>query len=230
MSNGPTALIFGFGKNVGTEVAKSFSQNGYRVATVSRSESPASTSLGYIHIQGDLSDQTSIPSIFSDVRSKLGEPSVVVYNAAANSHMNKADPLSIPLADVVKDLNINTVSALIAAQEATKSFAVLPSSASKTFIFTGNILNLQILPPLMSNGIGKCATAHFLESAATAYKADGYKFYYADERKEDGAPVYNAINGEAHGKFYVELSEGREQGPWLATFVKGIGYKDFSAK
>lgn len=100
---------------------------------------------------------------------------MVVYNAAANAHMDKANPLSIALVDLVKDLNINTVSTLIAAQEATKSFAALPTSASKTFIFTGNILNLQNLPPLMSNGMGKSATAHFLETAATAYKADGYK-------------------------------------------------------
>lgn len=56
------------------------------------------------------------------------------------------------------------------------------------------------------------------------------RFYYADERKEDGSPVYSAIDGEAHGKFYVELSEAKEQGPWLATFTKGTGYKDFSTK
>jgi hypothetical protein len=57
---------------------------------------------------------------------------------------------------------------------------------------------------------------------------NGSRFYYADERKADGAAVYNAIDGEAHGKFYVELSEGKEQGPWLATFTKGTGYKNFS--
>jgi len=41
--------------------------------------------------------------------------------------------------------------------------------------------------------------------------------------------VYRAIDGEAHGKFYVELSE-KDQGPWLATFVKGTGYVDFSQR
>lgn len=38
-----------------------------------------------------------------------------------------------------------------------------------------------------------------------------------------------AIDGEAHGKFYVELSK-KGQGPWLATFVKGTGYVDFSSQ
>ena len=59
--------------------------------------------------------------------------------------------------------------------------------------------------------------------------ADRGSFYYADERKAGGAAVYGAIDGEAHGKFYVELSE-KDQGPWLATFVKGTGYVDFSRR
>lgn len=60
-------------------------------------------------------------------------------------------------------------------------------------------------------------------------KANRGSFYYADERKADGGAVYRAIDGEAHGKFYVELSE-KDQGPWLATFVKGIGYVDFAQR
>jgi hypothetical protein len=53
------------------------------------------------------------------------------------------------------------------------------------------------------------------------------RFYYADERKPDGGAVYNAIDGDAHAKHYLELAEGKIQGPWQQTFVKGIGYKSF---
>ena len=53
------------------------------------------------------------------------------------------------------------------------------------------------------------------------------RFYYADERKADGAPLYSDISGEGHGKHYVELSESKEQGPWQQTFVTGQGYKQF---
>jgi NAD(P)-dependent dehydrogenase (short-subunit alcohol dehydrogenase family) len=84
MSTTPIALIFGFGKNVGTAVASAFSKKGYRIATVSRSPSPSSASLGYLHIQGDLSDPTSISSIFSTVRKELGQPSVVIYNGSSS--------------------------------------------------------------------------------------------------------------------------------------------------
>jgi hypothetical protein len=36
------------------------------------------------------------------------------------------------------------------------------------------------------------------------------------------------IDGDAHGKMYLELAEGNEQGPWQQTFVKGVGYKNFA--
>lgn len=40
--------------------------------------------------------------------------------------------------------------------------------------------------------------------------------------------MYDAIDGRAHGEFYVQLAEGQKQGPWLATFVKDAGYVDFA--
>ena len=57
-----------------------------------------------------------------------------------------------------------------------------------------------------------------------------FRFYYADERKADGSAAYFDIDGEAHGVYYVELAEGKSQGPWQQTFVKGgVGYKNFLA-
>ena len=58
---------------------------------------------------------------------------------------------------------------------------------------------------------------------------DSDRFYYGDQRKADGTAVYNAIDGDGHAKLYLELAEGKTQGPWQQTFVSGTGYKDFSA-
>jgi hypothetical protein len=44
---------------------------------------------------------------------------------------------------------------------------------------------------------------------------------------EDGKPMYAGLSGEAHAKHFVDLVEGKEQGEWLQTFVKGVGYKKF---
>lgn len=56
---------------------------------------------------------------------------------------------------------------------------------------------------------------------------DAHSFYYADERNMDGSPAYGKIDGPAHGEFYLQLAKGDNDIPWLATFVKGHGYKQF---
>jgi hypothetical protein len=53
-------------------------------------------------------------------------------------------------------------------------------------------------------------------------------FYYGDERKADGTAIYR-VNGEAHAKLYWELSEAKKHGPWMQTFVNGVGYKKFDS-
>lgn len=169
-------------------------------------------------------------------------------SAGAATPNDEKNPLSLPLKDFTRDLNINTTSVFVAAQQAVLAFTQLPDSSSKTFIYTGNILNTTIIAPLMDLGVGKSATAHMIQSAASAYKDRGFKygispffsfsardgifdrffrFYYADERKADGSAAYFDLDGEASGLFYVQLAEGKEQGPWQQTFVKGVGYKHF---
>jgi hypothetical protein len=53
------------------------------------------------------------------------------------------------------------------------------------------------------------------------------RFYYADQREEDGTPMYTGLSGQAHAEHYVELIEGKEQGSWQQTFVAGKGYRKF---
>ena len=54
-----------------------------------------------------------------------------------------------------------------------------------------------------------------------------YSFFYADERKPDGALAGQQIDGPAHAEFYAQLANGAEGVPWQATFVKGKGYVKF---
>jgi NAD(P)-dependent dehydrogenase (short-subunit alcohol dehydrogenase family) len=83
----PVILILGAGSNVGSNVARKFASNGYRVAMTSRS-SPTSASKddGYFHIQSDLVDPGSILSVFKSVEARLGIPNVVVFNGSLPSH------------------------------------------------------------------------------------------------------------------------------------------------
>ncbi|KAJ6257752.1 3-beta-hydroxysteroid dehydrogenase [Drechslerella dactyloides] len=221
------ALILGAGANIGHHVGRALAAKGYKVVLASRSAKDDSGDANTVRIQSDLSDPDSVVKAFATVRSQFGHPSVVVYNAAAATPSDPKNPFSISTADFTRGLTINITSVFVAAQQAVIGFKELPASASKTFIYTGNCLNEAPLAPLMDLGVGKSATAHMIRSAAEAFKDQGFKFYYADERTADGGPAYSAIDGPAHGKLYAELAEGTEQGPWQQTFVKGVGYKQF---
>jgi hypothetical protein len=69
------------------------------------------------------------------------------------------------------------LSPLLAAQEAVKGFKQLPNSASKTFIFTGNLLNEHWLvrPDVLTFASSKTASARWIQYASVAYKDKGYK-------------------------------------------------------
>jgi hypothetical protein len=95
---------------------------------------------------------------------------------ASSATSNDAkDPLGLSLKDFTNDFHVNTTSAFVAAQQAVLSFSALPDSASKTFIYTGNVLNETIIAPLLSLGVGKSGAAHIIRSAANAYQERGFK-------------------------------------------------------
>lgn len=63
----------------------------------------------------------------------------------------------------------------MAAQEAIKGFKQLPSEASKTFILTGNVLNVLCNHPVATFGMSKNYNAHMIKAASIAYEPKGYK-------------------------------------------------------
>jgi len=75
-------------------------------------------------------------------------------------------------------MSVNTVSAYVAIQEALAGFNTLPSSASKAFLYTGNILNLEPILGLQTCGAGKSATAHLIQVAALTYREKGLKLVF----------------------------------------------------
>jgi hypothetical protein len=95
--------------------------------------------------------------------------------AAAVHFASPSDPLSPSLADFTQDLTINTISLYAAIKESLSSFDILPESSPKTFLYTGNILNVKPQPAFTTLGVGKTASAHIVELAAGAYGGKGYR-------------------------------------------------------
>ncbi|KAL3447685.1 hypothetical protein BJX65DRAFT_276556 [Aspergillus insuetus] len=226
------ALILGAGPRVGAAVAAKFAGAGYKVAIASRKGTGNTTDEGYLSLKADFTKPETVPALFDATKAAFkSAPNVVVYNAAGlTPPADKDSALTIPLSSFEADLNINTVSPYAAAQAAVKGWESLPTEVKKTFVYTGNGLNTNVLPiPIMINlGAGKSASAYWLAVADGTYASRGYRFFYADERNADATFMGNELNGDAHADFFEQLARHEGEVPWLATFVKGKGYVKFA--
>ena len=202
MASKPIVLILGAGSNNGSSLARKFSADGYTVAISSRRVENGTSPEGYITIQGDYAEKDAIPSIFERLKSVAGIPNVVIYNgkleimtATSNIYIMVLlliltyaagmltppsppdDVLSIPVTAVEKDLWVNTLSPLTAAQQAIKGFKELPEGGNKIFIYTGNKLNSSVIPvgAYFTLGMGKAASAYWVGSADLNYSKNGYR-------------------------------------------------------
>jgi NAD(P)-dependent dehydrogenase (short-subunit alcohol dehydrogenase family) len=86
---------------------------------------------------------------------------------------NPLDSFSVD--EVNEEFAVNAISPLFTAKEAAKGFKQLDGSASRTFIMTGNKLNVVVNPPVVVFGMGKSAAAHMIKAASLAYEKQGFK-------------------------------------------------------
>jgi NAD(P)-dependent dehydrogenase (short-subunit alcohol dehydrogenase family) len=179
MAANPVVLILGAGPRIGASVAEKFASNGYQVAVASRSGSGTRTAQGFLSLKADFTKPDSIPALFDAVKIEFHtSPSVVVYNAAALTNPHDKDSVfSISAESVALDLNVNTISPYVAAQQAVSGWEILPKEIKKTFIYTGNIMNVSIVPmPLMMDlGMGKSASAFWIGLADATFSARGFR-------------------------------------------------------
>ena len=134
---------------------------------------------GFLSLKADFTKPDSIPALFNAVKNEFhAAPSVVVYNAAVHTPPPVKDSIFSTSADtLVSDLNVNTISPYVAAQQAISGWETLPKETKKSFIYTGNILNVFIIPSpaMMTLGMGKSASAHWIGVADTLHSAQGYR-------------------------------------------------------
>jgi len=179
MSPSPVVLILGAGPRIGISVAEKLASNGYNVVMVSRSGTGTKTAKGFLSLKADFSEPKLIPALFETVKAEFDTyTSVVFYNAAAlTSPPDKDSLFSISSNSVASDLNVNTISPYVAAQQAVKGWEMMDAETKKTFIYTGNITNVSIVPiPMMLDlGIGKSASAFWIGLADTIYSTKGFR-------------------------------------------------------
>jgi NAD(P)-dependent dehydrogenase (short-subunit alcohol dehydrogenase family) len=181
------ALILGYGPGIGASVAKKLASNGYKVAVASRSggSSPKTTE-GFLSLKADFTKPHSIPALFKAVNNEFNAaPSVVIYNAAVRTPPPVNNSIFSTSADtLVSDFDINTISPYIAAQQAVSEWDKLPKEIKKSFIYTGNILNVSIIPSpiMMTLGMGKSASAYWIGLADALHSSQGIRWGFSLSR------------------------------------------------
>ena len=172
-------LVLGAGPRIGASVANKFASNNYQVVVASRKGSGTKTAEGILSLKADFTNPDSVPALFDAIKKEFhASPSVVIYNAAGlTPPPDKDSVLSISAETFSSDLNVNTISPYVAAQQAVSGWKTLPKETKKTFIYTGNALNVSVLPvPMMLNlGVGKAASAYWVGVADATYKSQGYR-------------------------------------------------------
>ncbi|EYF02907.1 putative Short-chain dehydrogenase/reductase family protein [Chondromyces apiculatus DSM 436] len=167
--------MVGMGPGIGLAVAKRFGREGFRVAALARSSANLEGCRKELAAQGmethafvtDAGDPASLAATFAEVRAALGDPSVLVYNAAV-LHMATASALDP--AQLANDFQVNVTGALASAQQ------VLPAMRAAqrgTLLFTGGGLALDPFPQFASLAIGKAGIRSLAFSLAKELEADG---------------------------------------------------------
>lgn len=224
MSSTPVLLLFGAGANTGVATAKKFAKEGYKVAAVTGHPTEELKETAHLILPAVWTDPSSIEAVFETVTKELGTPHVVIYNSYDGQMVSVDNPLTVSAARLTEILAVTVVSAYTAARLAVKGWSTLPASASKVYLYTGNMQITQLFPGVHTLGMGKNAAAYFIEMAASAYQKAGkdYKFYYVDERTPEGQNVSTNIDGGAHAlEFWKLVHKIEGQSHWCWTFFKG---------
>jgi short-subunit dehydrogenase len=174
MSNKVCAVV-GAGPGLGAAIARRFGREGYHLALLARrlesleeqTQAFKSSGIEAEAFQADASEPSSLENAFQRVQQQLGNPEVLVYNAAALKPGRLKDLTS---EDLVQDFKVNLVGAMVAVQQVV---AGMREQKRGTILLTGGGLALEPSPQYVSLSIGKAAIRNFCFSLAKELERDG---------------------------------------------------------
>ncbi len=170
------ALVAGVGRGTGGAVARRLAAGGYRVALVARSESRMkefeAELPGSLALPCDITDPAALGQMLARCRHELGEPEIVVHNAARGSFGNF---LEIDPADLAANFSVNTMSLLHLARAVAPAMIERQSGA---IIVTGNTSAWRGIPNFSGFAPTKAAQRILAESIARELGPKGIHVAY----------------------------------------------------
>ncbi|MGI9048686.1 MAG: SDR family NAD(P)-dependent oxidoreductase [Rubrobacteraceae bacterium] len=173
--NGKVAAVVGVGPGLGAAVSRRFANEGYAVALLARREESVADVQQEIqdaggtalHVTADATDPASVEEAFRRVRSELGDPEVLVYNAGA-FQMGGVMELTPEQFDTC--FKANCAGAFYAAQQ------VLPAmleAGRGTVLLTGATASMRGSARFSALAVGKFGLRALAQSMARELGAQG---------------------------------------------------------
>jgi short-subunit dehydrogenase len=150
-------IIVGMGEGNGMAIANRFASEGFTIAMLARNQEKLESyrkklqDLEYSahYFLADSGDPDTLEAAFSQIKTQLGNPTVLIYNTAVPRMENV---LQTSFDTLVSDFRANVAGSMVAVR------AVLPAMQAKnagTLLFTGGGFSLYPHPDFVSLSIGK---------------------------------------------------------------------------
>ncbi|KAI3610771.1 short-chain dehydrogenase reductase sdr [Moniliophthora roreri] len=171
MSKQPSIFIVGAGPQIATAVAKLFASNGFSVGLSSRSrdnlekyKSLLPEGIRVALAVADANDPHSCVKALESLKSELGAPSAVVYNAGSLSISRPPKNLiDMSIEDMDQHMRLNLTSGFAVVQWGVKN--VVPDSEGRSAVLiTGGGLSLQPWVGWSGLAVGKAALIHLAKA------------------------------------------------------------------
>ena len=160
----PVCAIVGVGEGNGAALARAFARKGMALALLARSldftEELASEIGDARAYSCDVSNPSSVDEAFGKVRSELGDPTTLIYNAGSGVW---GDVESITLDGFESSWRVNALGALAASQQV---IPAMKKAGSGTIIFIGATASLRGGPRTAAFAPAKAAQRSLAESMA----------------------------------------------------------------
>ncbi|MDM8532908.1 SDR family NAD(P)-dependent oxidoreductase [Anaerolineales bacterium HSG25] len=168
-------VIVGAGAGIGSAVARRFAREGYQIVLLRRNQEALDASVAELKKQRaeaygytvDASDNQSIERVFDHIKVEVGEPEVLVYNAAV---IKPGYPSELDPDMLTNDLMVNVVGALTSAQQVIHR---MQENGHGTILFTGGGLALTPNPQYASLAVGKAGLRSLCYSLAEELTDEG---------------------------------------------------------
>ncbi len=175
MTQKRVAVIMGVGTGLGSKIAQRFAREGFAIGLIARNADSLAqveaqiTEAGGVALSlpADVTDANTLATAFTHLRSQLGKPSVLVYNAAQFLHASLLDITPEKFEAMWK---VNCLGAFLGVQQ------VLPDMLAQqqgTIIFTGATASLRGSKGFAGMAVGKFGLRALAQSLAREFSPQG---------------------------------------------------------